>query len=324
MLTRLQLDRWQVLIYIAALLAGCALGLARPDGRPLLEAALWPVLAALLYVSFAQVPLLEIAGVLRDTRFLRALLAANFVAVPVLVWLLVQLLPSDPALVFGVYLVLLVPCTDWYVSFTLLGRGDARRAIASTPVLLLAQMIALPFYLWLFLGREFLGVVRPGAFLHAFLGLILLPLVLAALTEAAARRRRLAARWLEATGWMPVPLLSLTVLIIAGAQVGVVMEYGLLLGRVAAVFALYAAVVPVVARWIGRRCGLDVGSQRTLIFSAGTRNSFVVLPFALMLSEELKLAVAVIVLQSLVELVALVLYLRWIPRHLVPDVAGGR
>lgn len=90
------------------------------------------------------------------------------------------------------YLVLLAPCTDWFVSFTLLGKGDARVAIAATPVRLLSQMFLLPAWLWLFLGGELAGVVRAGKFLEAFLGLIVLPLVLVAITEATARRSRLA------------------------------------------------------------------------------------------------------------------------------------
>ncbi|CAN5802673.1 hypothetical protein BH20VER1_BH20VER1_22460 [soil metagenome] len=174
------------------------------------------------------------AGAARDRRFLPALLVTNFLVVPALVWALARLLPPDTALVLGVYLVLLVPCTDWYVSFTRLGGGDARRAIASTPVLLLAQMIALPLYLWLFLGREFTSIARVGGFLEAFAGLILLPLLPALATEWGARRSRPVARWLARTAWLPVPLLALTVFLIAGAQVRIVADSWELLGAAGA------------------------------------------------------------------------------------------
>jgi len=49
---------------------------------------------------------------------------------------------------------------------------------------------------------------------------------------------------------------------------------------------------------------LDARSQRTLVFSAGTRNSFVVLPFTLALPPKLRPAVAVIVHQLLIKLSA--------------------
>jgi arsenite transporter len=198
-LTRLQLERGQILVYLAAIALGAALGWNLPVAAPVLEKVLWPVLAALLYVTFAQVPLLEVRGLMGHGRFVVALLAVNFVVVPPLVWLLARFLPPDPVILLGVYLVLLAPCTDWFVSFTLLGKGDARLAIAATPVLLLSQLFLLPVWLWLFLGSELAGVVRAGRFLEAFLGLIVLALVLVAITEAVARRSRPCARWLQWT-----------------------------------------------------------------------------------------------------------------------------
>jgi ACR3 family arsenite transporter len=317
MVTRLQWERWQVVVYAAAIAVGCGVGLMSPQTAPWLERALWWVLAALLYVTFAQVPLVELSRVARDGRFFAALLTTNFLIVPALVWVLVRALPDNPALVLGVYLVLLVPCTDWFVSFTLLGKGDARRAIASTPILLLTQMIALPLYLWLFLGGELTALVRAGAFVEAFFGLIVAPLLLAAMTEWSARRWGFAAQWLATTAWLPVPLLAATIFLIAGAQVRATLGEGALLGAASLVFVAYAAVVPFVARWVGDRFRLDTLAQRTLIFSAGTRNSFVVLPFALALPTEWRLVVAVIVLQSLIELVAMIFYLWWIPQRLV-------
>lgn len=317
MLTRLQLERGQILFYLAAITIGALLGWNVPATAPVLEKLLWPVLAALLYVTFAQVPLLEVRGMIGHGRFIAALLVVNFVVVPPLAWLLARFLPPDPGILLGVYLVLLAPCTDWFVSFTLLGKGDARLAIAATPVLLLSQMILLPAWLWLFLGGELAGVVRAGKFLEAFLGLIVLPLVLVAITEAAARRSRLCARWLEFTAWLPVPLLALTVLLIAGAQIRAVSGSWGLLGATAAVFIAFAAVVPFLARFVARRFGLATAEQRTIIFSAGTRNSFVVLPLALALPSGWELAAAIIVLQSLIELGAMIAYLWWIPSRLV-------
>jgi ACR3 family arsenite efflux pump ArsB len=323
-LTRLQLERGQILVYLVAIALGAALGWNMPTVAPVLEKLLWPVLAALLYVTFAQVPLLEVRGMIGHGRFLAALLVVNFAIVPPLVWLLTRFLPPDPVILLGVYLVLLAPCTDWFVSFTLLGKGDARLAIAATPVLLLSQMILLPAWLWLFLGGELAGVARAGNFLEAFLGLIVLPLALVAATEAAARRSRACARWLPFTAWLPVPLLALTVLLIAGAQIRAVSGSWRLLGATAAVFIAYAVVVPFLARFVARRFGLATAEQRTVIFSTGTRNSFVVLPLALALPAGWELTVAIIVLQSLIELGAMIAYLWWVPARLVvADISTG-
>jgi ACR3 family arsenite efflux pump ArsB len=319
-MTRLQLERGQVIVYLIAIAAGGLVGWHAPQTAPLWERALWPVLAALLYATFTQVPLDHLADAVRDRRFLRALLVTNFLVVPVVVWGLTRFVAGNPALLLGVALVLLVPCTDWYVSFTWLGGGDASRATASTPVLLLTQMVALPVYGWWLLGREFTGWVRGGAFLEAFLGLIVAPLLLALATEWTAHRFRWVAWWRATTAWLPVPLLAVTVFLIAGAHARAVAGAAGRLGAVAAIFAAYAAIIPFVARGVGRRYRLDVAAQRTLVFSAGTRNSFVVLPLALALPVEWRLVVTtVIVLQSVIELAAMIFYLWWVPRRLIPD-----
>lgn len=42
-------------------------------------------------------------------------------------------------------------CTDWFITFTQLGRGNTARTIAVTPLNLLLQLLLLPVYLWLML-----------------------------------------------------------------------------------------------------------------------------------------------------------------------------
>lgn len=88
------------------------------------------------------------------------------------------------------------------------------------------------------------------------------------------------------------------------------------LGRVAAVFAIYLVAAMALGVAMARAVRLQTGPARTLVFSLGTRNSFVVLPFALALPGSWDIAVIVIVLQSLVELWGMVAYLWVVPRLL--------
>ncbi len=41
-----------------------------------------------------------------------AVLTVNFLVVPVVVWLLARLVPQEPAILLGVYMVLLTPCAS--------------------------------------------------------------------------------------------------------------------------------------------------------------------------------------------------------------------
>ena len=91
-----------------------------------------------------------------------AVLIGNFLVIPLMVAAMIWFLPADPALRLGVVMVLLMPCTDWYITFTHLSGGDTGRAIAITPVNLLVQIALLPVYLWAFMGDSFHESLLPG------------------------------------------------------------------------------------------------------------------------------------------------------------------
>ncbi|MBB3189848.1 arsenic resistance protein [Halomonas cerina] len=312
------LERQQSWIYLIFILAGLAIGLGLPDMTSRLEAVLWPLLGGLLYATFTQVPLTRIGQGLKDWRFLVALLLGNFVVIPGVLGGLMTLLPLSPAVQAGVLLVLLVPCTDWFISFTHLGKGDAGRAIAATPVLLLVQLMTLPVYLWLFLGAEWFQAAISTHLLSAFAGLILTPLALAWVTERLAERSLNARRWAHGLGMLPVPLLALVVFVIAASQVTTVTVLSGVLLQVLLIFVAYLIFAAFLGKTLGRLFQLPTRSARTLTFSFGTRNSFVVLPIALALPEAWQAAVVVIVFQSLVELFGMVAYLSWVPGKLIP------
>ncbi|WP_128513628.1 MULTISPECIES: arsenic resistance protein [Tabrizicola] len=317
-MSRIALERHQVWIYLAAILAGLGLGLLLPGAAAHLEAALWPLLGILIFVTFTQVPLIHLPEAFRDRRFMGAMLAGNFVIVPLIVAGMLVFLPSDPAVRLGVLLVLLVPCTDWYITFTHLAGGDTGRAIAATPVNLIVQMALLPIYLWLFMGSAFLEIFAVGPILTVFLTLIVAPLVAAWLLERWAEARSGRGAVMTRLAWFPVPLLALVVFLISASQVQTVTASLPVLPQVTGVFVGFLVLALIAALAIARALDLPARSGRALVFSLGTRNSFVVLPLALALPQEWRLAIVVIVFQSLVELLGVLVYLKAVPR-LLPD-----
>ncbi len=316
-MSRQQLERRQVWLYLAAIGAGLSAGAAAPEAASTLDTLLWPTLAVLLYATFTQVPLTHIAAAFRDGRFMGAQLFGNFIVVPLVVWALLLAVPDEPAVRLGVLLVLLVPCTDWFVTFAHLGRADTHRAIAATPVNLLVQLMLLPIYLWLFLGHAFLEILDARRIAGVYLSLIVLPLLAAWLTERWVERAPHRGAWVGRLAWLPVPLLAAVVFLIAASQVQAVLGALPILGQLTGVFLAYLLLAAVIGMALGRAFALPVAATRTLVFSLGTRNSFVVLPLALALPVTSAAAVVVIVLQSLVELLGMVAYLWAVPRFVV-------
>lgn len=326
-MTREALERHQVWLYLTSIALSWLLGRQSPTLAAGLEGLLWPLLAALLFATFCQTPLRQWRQSLRNRRFLTLAVIGNFVLLPLLVALLLPWVPQDPAIRLGVLLVLLVPCTDWFISFTHLGQGATEDAIAFAPLSLLLQLLLLPLYLSLFLGADARTGMDWGAalvqreMLLAFGGLILLPLLLAFLTERFAWRDHppRKAALLGALAWLPVPLLALVVGLIAATQAPLLAQSGGILLGLVPVFVAFLLLAAALARLLGTIWHLPLAQTRVLAFSFGTRNSFVVLPLALALPPGMELAAAAIVLQSLVELLGMVLFLWWLPRWRHPS-----
>jgi ACR3 family arsenite transporter len=311
-----RLEDRQVVVYFAALAVGVMLGVVAPGADAAFEALIYPVLGALLYATFLQVPFTALRAASADRHFLWAALGLNFVVVPPIVFALSRLAPGATAIELGVLLVLLTPCVDYVIVFTRLAGGSDRRLLAAAPLLMLAQMALLPGYLWLFMGSELADIVEPGPFLEAFGLLIVLPLGLAWATEAWAARSPAGARVNGAIDLLPVALMAATLLVVVASQFPRVQDD---IGHIAAVIPLYVAflvIMAAVGRWLGRALRFDAAAARALLFTGATRNSLVVLPLALALGDEYALTGAVIVTQTLVELVGMVVYVRVVPRLL--------
>lgn len=191
------------------------------------------------------------------------------------------------------------------------------RAIAVKPLNLLLQLLLLPPWLRLIARTDQLPLLSPTDFTPP-LAVVVTPLLLAAVT----------ARWIEARperdalrerlAWRPVPLLALVVFLIAAAQAGALWAASRTFGTVVPVFVVFLLAAAGLAKLLARMLSLRADQGRTLALSLGTRNSFVVLPFALSLPPGWELAAVVTVVQSLVELLGTVLFLWWVPRRLFP------
>ena len=108
------------------------------------------------------------------------------------------------------------------------------------------------------------------------------------------------------------------VVLVAAAHAGHAREMLGLLPVLVPVYAAFLVLAALAAKALATLAGLPAEQGRTLAFSMGTRNSFLVLPVALALPAGWEVAVLAIVVQSLVELSGMAAYVRWLPRRLFP------
>ncbi len=323
-MTRKQwLQHNQTLVYAVAVAAAVATVLVVPAAGTAFEPAINPILAVLLYVTFLEIPFVRVREAVSNGRFVLAALTMNFLVVPVVVFALTRFLPAEPVLLVGVFLVLLTPCIDYVIAFTELAGGDSEQITAITPALMLVQLLLLPAYLWLFVGQQVAEFIEAEPFIEAFVVIIAVPLALAWATEYLAERSTRAETWQDTMGWLPVPMMGVTLFAVIASQLPRVRDSLDQIAVVVPVYVAFLVVMPLLARAGAELLGMGAGESRALVFTSVTRNSLVVLPLALALPAEFALAPAVVVTQTLVELSGMVLLVRLVPGYLVPGTAPG-
>ncbi|SDQ51970.1 bile acid:sodium symporter [Microbacterium sp. cf332] len=307
-------ERHQAGLFLLALAAGAAVGIAVPAVGGAAGPVLMPVLGVLLFLTFLSVPFAGLRDAVSDVRFLVSVMVANFVVVPLVVWALSRFVAGDEALLVGVLLVLLTPCVDYVVVFTGLAGGARDRVLAATPLLMVAQLALLPGYVWLMAAPGTVAAIDPRPFVEAFVLLIVVPLGLAGVTQALAGRSARVRRLAGGVGSGMVPVVMIALFVAASTQTAAVGAALASLAPVVPIFVAFALCAAVVGAVVGRVARLDAPRRRAVVFSAVTRNSLVVLPLALALPGSFAMTPLVVVTQTLVELVVMVVLVAVAPR----------
>lgn len=314
MIKREKLEEKQISIYIITIIISVIVGL-NWNNSSFLERAIEPIIGILLYSMFCQIPFLELKKAFKNRSFFKALLFGNFVLIPLLVWALISIFPTTPIITLGILLVLLTPCIDYVIVFSHLGKGNSNAVLASTPLLFLFQMLLLPLYLWLFLGKDTINIIEVAPFVKAFLYLIVIPFLLSIGTQIASKSNNKAGKAiLDFSGWLPVPFMALTFFVVIASQIAILYNNPENILKVVPIYIAFAIIAPFIGKLSARLFKVDTYGSRAISFSTGTRNSLVVLPLALALpAPENQLVAVVIVTQTIVEIFFELVYIKVIP-----------
>ncbi len=309
-------------LYLGGIVTGALVGVAFSSVAPFAETLIFPALGLLLYATFLGIPISNLKTAATNPRFLSTTLILNFLIVPLVVFAVSRIVAHDDVLFLGVIIVLLTPCIDYVIVFAQLAGGDAKSLLAAAPVLMLAQMVLLPVYLWIFMGDQLIAGVRLAPFVEAFLWFILVPFVLAGLTQLAAKRLTWASNIELGSAGLMVPLMVVTLGLVVASQIAAVGERLSDLLLTLPVYVLFAAFMVPIGIVVARSAKMQVPQQRALVFSGVTRNSLVMLPIVLAFPAHYALVPLVVVTQTLVELCIMVVCVRLVPKlmpaHLAP------
>jgi arsenite transporter len=306
--------RWQVPVVLAAVAVGTGLGLAFELGDAP-ERLVVPALVGLLALTFAGVDGRSVAtGIRPHPRVAAASLAINFGWTPALAGLLGWLLLSGwPDLRLGLVMLLVTPCTDWYLVFTGTARGNVALAASLLPPNLVLQLVLLPLYVTALTGA---AADIPLADLAGSVAVVLgIPLAVAATVRFVAARAGAGDHLDRAlTRAQPVglALLAVAVLAIFATHARVVADNPDAFLRLLAPLAVFFAVASLVATAASRLLRLRHPERVTLTMTTLARNSPVALAIATAAFPDRPLVAVALVVGPLVELPVLALTASWL------------
>ncbi len=172
-----KLDKLQPFLILLSVCAGLILS-NLPKVAALAAPAIFPLLAFMLYTTFLPIPLKKFGQGLIHSKVVLASLVTNFLWTPVFAWGLGAIfLKNEPDLWVGLIMLMVTPCTDWYIVFTGIAGGDVMLATALLPLNLILQVILLPIYLMIFAAT--LVDLHPTQIFEDVIWILFIPLFLA-------------------------------------------------------------------------------------------------------------------------------------------------
>ena len=136
----------------------------------------------MLYGLFLEVPLKDLKNSFKNVKFTSASLIINFIWTPLLGYFLgVLFLKGNIDILIGFFMLILTPCTDWYLVFTKMAKGNLNLSFSILPINLILQIVLLPIYLIIFFSTS--NSMNYYELAYSILIVIVIPFILAQLTK---------------------------------------------------------------------------------------------------------------------------------------------
>ncbi len=140
----------QPVMILSSALVGLFLGIFTPFGEvPIFLVELFLVL--LLFIVFLSIDVQQLKKSFLNVKYTLTSILINFAFTPIVAYFLGIIFFEDSmAIRIGLMMLLVTPCTDWYLMFTKLSGGNVELNMYILPINLFLQVALLPLYLLLF------------------------------------------------------------------------------------------------------------------------------------------------------------------------------
>jgi len=289
---------------IAAILLGAAMGTLSPQSETLLSGLIDYTILILVFLLLFEVRLQSLLSSSNRWQFLAAAVLANFLIIPVLGFAIASLFVSAHPLFFiGLVIYFLAPCTDWFLAFTRLAKGNTALGAALLPINLVLQLLLYPLYLQWF-GFGAVGI-EAGEIFQTLWTWFLIPLVLAVSMRFLAERLVSASQFeiVQALISVTVPLL-LAVLVwqIVAVNIGTLIANVTVLPLIFGAIFLFFVATYLLSETISKWMRLSYEDRVLMTMTTAARNAPMMLVITMVTLPDQPIIYSAIIIGMLVEL----------------------
>ncbi len=138
-------------LLLLAIIIGSLLGFASPSISETAGSFIDPTILVLVFLLLFEVPLKGIFKGVSNVRFIGLAWVVNFIFIPAIGFAVASLFLANEALFYtGLVIYFMAPCTDWYLGFTRLAKGNVELGAALLPINMVTQLVLFPIYLLVF------------------------------------------------------------------------------------------------------------------------------------------------------------------------------
>ncbi len=136
----------------------------------------------MLYGIFLEVPLKNLKKSFKNIKFSSTSIIINFIWTPIFGYFLGNLfLNGNMDIFIGFFMLILTPCTDWYLIFTKIAKGDLNLSLSILPINLILQIVLLPIYLIIFFSSN--DTINYSNLVYSLIIVIVIPFLSAQITK---------------------------------------------------------------------------------------------------------------------------------------------
>lgn len=295
-------EKLQTLIIMGAVGIGLLLG-QLPAASGYAEYVIVPFLLLMLYGLFLTIPLRQLTQAFKNIRFLGSSTIINFIWTPLLAWVLGAVFLSDhPALWIGFIMLMVTPCTDWYLVFTSIAKGNVPLSTSVLPINLILQVLLLPLYLLLFAGT--IETMRMTTIMESVLLVLVVPFTLAHLTRFLLREKKevLDQKLVPFFAKAQIMFLSLAIVAMFTSQGSYLLKNLEMIYILIVPILIYFTVNYVLGSLVGRMLRFSYEDSVSLHLTIIARNSPVALAIAVTAFPDQPLIALALVIGPLIEL----------------------